>query len=54
MVDEVEAARSELKPAERRLLGLVRPLADARIRAWRGVAGPDDARAAFLRITAMT
>ena len=50
LVEDVEAARSELKPAERRLLGLVRPLADARNRAWRVVADQDEARAAFLRI----
>ena len=50
LVGDVEAARAELKPAERRLLGRVRPLADERSRVWRIAAEPDEARAAFLRL----
>ena len=50
LVGDVEAARAELKPAERRLLGQVQPLADERRRIWRAAADPDDARAAFLRL----
>jgi predicted nucleotidyltransferase len=50
LVVDVEAARSELKPAERRLLGQVRPLADERSRIWRAAADPEEARAALLRL----
>lgn len=50
LVGDVEATRAELKPAERRLLGQVRPLADERGRIWRVATDPDEARAAFLRL----
>ena len=50
LVVDVEAARAELKPVERRLLGQVRPLADDRSRIWRVAPDPDEARAAFLRL----
>ena len=50
LVADIEAARADLKPAERRLLSQVRPLADERSRIWRAAADPDDARAAFLRL----
>jgi predicted nucleotidyltransferase len=50
LVGDVEAMRAALKPAERRLLGQVRPLAGERSRIWRVAADPDDARAAFLRL----
>jgi predicted nucleotidyltransferase len=50
LVGDVEALRSEMKPAERRLLGQVRPLVDPRGRLWRAAADPEEARAAFLRL----
>jgi predicted nucleotidyltransferase len=50
LVGDVEAVRAELKPAERRLLGRVRPLADDRSRTWRAAADPDEARAAWRRL----
>lgn len=51
LVDDVEAVRGELKPAERRGLGRVTPLADLGHRAWRAVPDPDDAQAAFARLS---
>ena len=53
LVGDVEAVRSELKPAERQLLGQVRPLADERSRIWRVAADPDEARAAWLRLAGL-
>jgi hypothetical protein len=53
LVGDVEAARAELKPAERRLLGLARPLADERSRTWRVAADPDEARAAWRRLAGL-
>jgi hypothetical protein len=50
LVGDVETVREELKPAERRLLGQVRPLAGERSRIWRAAADPDEAQAAFLRL----
>lgn len=50
LVGDVEAVRADLKPAERRLLGLVRPLADGHGRTWRAAADPDEARAAWRRL----
>ncbi len=50
LVRDVEAARAELKPAERRSLGRVGPLADDGARAWRAAADPDEAHAAFARL----
>lgn len=50
LVADVEAVRSEMKPAERRGLGRTTPLADATHRAWRAVLDPDDAQAAFARL----
>lgn len=50
LVRDVEAARAELKPAERRSLGRVAPLGDERARAWLAAVDPDEARAAFLRL----
>ncbi len=51
LVGDVAALRSELKPVERRLLGRVRQLIDPRSRAWRVAADPEEARAAFLRLS---
>ncbi len=50
LVGDVEAAIAELKPAERRSLGRVGPLADDGARVWQAAADPDEARAAFARL----
>jgi len=50
LVGDVEALRSEMKPAERRLLGRVRPLVDPGSRLWRTAADPEEARAALLAV----
>jgi predicted nucleotidyltransferase len=51
LVADVEVTRADLKAAERRSLGRVGPLADELGRAWRALADPDDARAAFARLS---
>jgi hypothetical protein len=51
LVADIEVTRADLKAAERRSLGRVGPLADERGRAWRALADPDDARAAFARLS---
>lgn len=51
LVTDVESVRSELKPAERRSLGRIAPLADTTHRAWRAVADPDEAQAAWARLS---
>lgn len=51
LVGDVEALRRELKPDERASLGRVAPLAEEAHRGWRSVANPDDARAAFARLS---
>lgn len=50
LVEDVEALRRELKPTERRRLGSIAALRDPVHRAWRVVADPDDARAAYARL----
>jgi hypothetical protein len=50
LVEDVEALRGELKPAERRRLGSISGLQDAARRAWSVAVDPDDARAAFARL----
>ena len=50
LVEDVEALRGELKPAERRRLGSISGLQDAAHRAWSLAVDPDDARAAFARL----
>jgi hypothetical protein len=50
IIGDVEAAREELKAAERRALGSVRPLSDPVHPAWRAVPDPEDARAALDRL----
>lgn len=51
LVADVTAVRRELKPADRRGLAQVVPLADAANRAWRAVIDADDAQAAFARLS---
>jgi predicted nucleotidyltransferase len=48
---DVEDVRAALKPAERRRLAAVLPLADERSTAWRAARDPDNARAAFVRLS---
>jgi hypothetical protein len=50
LVEDVEALRGELKPAERRRLGPISGLQDAAHRAWSVAVDPDDARAALARL----
>lgn len=51
LVTDVAAVRGELKTAERLGLGRVAPLADEAHQAWRAVPDPDDAQAAFARLS---
>jgi hypothetical protein len=41
----------DLKPSERRALAQIVPLSDVANRAWRAVIDPDDAQAAFTRLS---
>ena len=50
IVHDVAAVRSELKLAERRALGHVRPLTDPTRRVWRVARDPQEAQAAFDRL----
>jgi hypothetical protein len=50
IVEDAAAVRSELKPAERRMLGGVAALRDPNSAAWRSVGSSQDARAAWLRL----
>jgi hypothetical protein len=50
LVDDVNALRDELKPAERRRLGSISGLRDGASPVWSITADPDDARAAFARL----
>ncbi|MHB8892135.1 MAG: hypothetical protein ACYC65_08830, partial [Candidatus Limnocylindrales bacterium] len=50
IVLDVEAVRDELRPAERRALGHVRPLTDPTHRAWRVARDPEEAQTAFDRL----
>jgi hypothetical protein len=50
VVDDVESVRSELKPAERRALGAIDGLRDARSTAWNATNAPSTARSAFARL----
>ncbi len=50
LVEDVEAVRRELKPAERTRLGSISALRDESHRAWSSVVDADDARAAFARL----
>ena len=51
LVQDVEEVGASLKPAERRRLASVLPLADAGSAAWRTARDPDNARAAFARMS---
>jgi predicted nucleotidyltransferase len=51
LIIDVDSVRGEMKAAERRTLGQVAPLADRVHSAWRAVSDPDDARAAFARLS---
>ena len=51
LVQDVDEVRGALKPAERRRLAAVLPLADERSMAWRAARNPDNARAAFARLS---
>jgi predicted nucleotidyltransferase len=51
LVTDVESVRAELKPAERRGLAQVAPLADASHLAWRAVPDPADAQSALVRLS---
>jgi hypothetical protein len=50
LVEDVEALRGEVKPAERRRLGSIVGLKDGAHRAWSIAVDPDNARAAFARL----
>ncbi len=51
LVADVETVRRELKPAERRALAGIRPLANPEHRAWRVAREPGEARAALDRLS---
>jgi len=51
LVQDVDEVRGALKPAERRRLAAIAPLADERSMAWRAARDPDNARAAFARLS---
>lgn len=51
LVQDVDEVRDTLKPAERRRLASILPLAEARSPAWRTARDPDNARAAFARLS---
>ena len=51
LVLDVDEVRAALKPAERRRLTAIAPLADERSMAWRAARNPDNARAAFARLS---
>jgi hypothetical protein len=51
IVLDVASVRAELRPAERRALGQIRPLADPAHRAWRVAPDPEEAPAALARLT---
>jgi predicted nucleotidyltransferase len=51
LVQDVDEVRVALKPAERRRLAAIAPLADERSTAWRAARDPDNARAAFARLS---
>jgi len=51
LVQDVEELGATLKPAERRRLASVLPLADASSATWRTARDPDNARAAFARLS---
>lgn len=50
LVLDVDAVRAALKPAERRRLAAISPLADQRSMAWKAARDPDNTRAAFARL----
>ena len=51
LVGDVDEVRDALKPAERRRLASIRPLADDRSAVWKAARDPDNARAAFARLS---
>jgi predicted nucleotidyltransferase len=51
LVIDVDTVRRDLKRAERRGLGRIAPLGDAASPAWGAVLDPDDAQAAFARLS---
>jgi hypothetical protein len=51
LIADVEAMHGDLKPSERRALAQIVPLSDVANRAWRAVIDPDDAQAAFTRLS---
>lgn len=51
VLPDVQEVRAALKPAERRRLSAVLPLADARSVAWKAARDPDNARAALARLS---
>jgi len=52
LVEDVDTVRIELKPTERRALARVVPLTDNAHRFWRSIVDPDEAQAAFARLSA--
>ena len=50
LVDDVEAVRAQLKPAERRALGRMKGLWDPGAANWRVLPFPQDAQAAWARL----
>ena len=51
LVLDVDEVRAALKPSEQRRLAAIAPLADDRSPAWWTARDPDDARAAFARLS---
>ena len=51
LVQDAEEVRDALKPAERRSLASILPLADERSTVWRTARDPDNARATFARLS---